>query len=215
MVKKTVPWYEGATDMEEWPVHPAEFKEPPEGWTLPPFPPRWVPNGKVSYRVLGFPLRWSDFIRFAEKNELEVGKSDWDKASTACSDMMDCLFYYKCEYADIAIGDVEVPVFLVADNSKMKYLKHPEEAKRIYFIQTYLGLPRPPVWLFHRQRMRDNVKLVQWLKDGAAQNTAGGSQKDDETKAKPQENENTEQAPPESSSQTVAVPQAEDDKAAL
>ncbi|KAH9476690.1 hypothetical protein JR316_0010604 [Psilocybe cubensis] len=188
-------WHEDAKDVEDSPVHPtAEFKEPPEGWTLPPFPPRWVPRGNVSYRVLGFPLRWSDFIRFAEQHELEVGESEWDKASAAFSDMMDYLVDYKCQFAEIAIGDAEVPVILVADNSKMKHLKHPKEAKRIYFVQTYLGLKRPPVWLFHRQRMRDNIKLEKWFDEEDVENEEQ-SQQDGKTDHALEKIENSEQAP--------------------
>uniref|UniRef100_A0A8H7XII8 Uncharacterized protein n=1 Tax=Psilocybe cubensis TaxID=181762 RepID=A0A8H7XII8_PSICU len=195
MAKKTVSWHEDAKDVEDSLVHPtAEFKEPPEGWTLPPFPPRWVPRGNVSYRVLGFPLRWSDFIRFAEQHELEVGEPEWDKASAAFSDMMDYLVDYKCQFAEIAIGDAEVPVILVADNSKMKHLKHPKEAKRIYFVQTYLGLKRPPVWLFHRQRMRDNIKLEKWFDEEDVENEEH-SQQDGKTDHALEKIENSEQAP--------------------
>ncbi|KAH9477680.1 hypothetical protein JR316_0009906 [Psilocybe cubensis] len=191
-------------------VRSAEFKNPPEGWSILASPP--LASRKVPYRVLGFPLRWSDCIRFAERNKISVGESYLEKIPNAMTEMALYLNKYKCELVATPMGNwPEVPVIMVADNSSKKQLKLAEDVKRIYFVQTYLGVPNPPFWLFNSGR-RDNQQLEKWYEEDYIK-IKERYHKDDKTAHESQKNENSEQAPGGAHSHILTASQGEDDKA--
>jgi hypothetical protein len=111
---------------------------------------------RVSLRVLAFPMPMAAKEKWAEDNQIGIGKNALYKRDHAWSAIISRLSPRYCQYARVPVEGPHIRgiepgcchAIVVASNSSVKELKRAEDIETIRSVQRFLGATEPPQWYY-------------------------------------------------------------------